>query len=74
MRTGQYAVDTAEVAEAVLKIKGSGGKFRVTPKRRFVLVRVPSDEEWETLYVTQLAKPLRFDLANPKGWIERGSG
>jgi superfamily II DNA or RNA helicase len=59
---GQYAVDTADVAEAILKIKGSGGKFRVTPKRRFVLVRTPSDDDWETLYVTQLAKPLRFDV------------
>jgi len=59
---GQYAVDTAEVAETILKIKGSGGKFRVTPKRRFVLARVPSEEGWETLYVAQLAKPLRFDV------------
>ena len=63
---GQYAVGTADVAEAVLKIKGSGGKFRVTPKRHFVLVRVPSGEEWETLYVTQLAKPLRFDVPTRK--------
>jgi superfamily II DNA or RNA helicase len=63
---GQYAVDTADVAEAVLKIKSSGGKFRVTPKRHFVLVRVPSDEGWETLYVTQLAKPLRFDVPTRK--------
>ena len=59
---GQYAVDTADLAEAILKIKGSAGKFRVTPKRHFVLVRIPSDEEWETLYVTQLTKPLRFDV------------
>ena len=59
---GQYAVDTAEVAEAILKVKGSGGKFRITPKQHFVLVRVPSEEEWETLYVTRLAKPLRFDM------------
>ena len=63
---GQYAVETADVAEAILKIKGSGGKFRVTPKRHFVLVRVPSDEEWETLFVTQLAKPLRFDVPTRK--------
>lgn len=59
---GQYAVDTAELAEAILKIKNSGGKFRVTPKRQFVLVRVPFEEEWETLYVTRLGKPLRFDV------------
>ena len=57
------------VAEAILKIKGSGGKFRVTPKRQFVLVRVPSDEEWETLYVTQLVKPLRFDVPARKAGV-----
>ena len=59
---GQYAVDTADLVDAILKIKGTGGRFRVTPKRHFVLVRIPADEEWETLYVTQLTKPLRFDV------------
>ncbi len=59
---GQYAVNTADLADAILKIKGTGGRFRVTPKRHFVLVRTPGDDEWETLYVTQLAKPLRFDV------------
>ena len=64
---GQYALDTADLAEAILKIKGGGGKFRVTPKRNFVLVRIPVDEEWETLYVTQLRKPLRFDVPTRRG-------
>ena len=68
---GQYAVETGEIAEAILKVKGSGGKFRITPKRHLVLVRVPSEEGWETLYVTQLTKPLRFDLPTRKlGWSE----
>lgn len=58
--SGQYAMDTAEISQAILNLKPNGGKFRVTPKRHFVLIRVPSDEEWETLFVTQLAKPLRF--------------
>lgn len=58
---GQYAADTADLAEAILDLKRSGGKFRVTPKRHFVLVRVPADEGWETLYVTWLKKPLRFE-------------
>jgi superfamily II DNA or RNA helicase len=63
---GQYATDTADLADALLKIKGSAGKFRVTSKRRFVLVRVPSDEEWETLFVMQLSKPLHFDVPTRK--------
>jgi hypothetical protein len=58
---GKYAAETAELAEAILTIKGSGGRFRVTPKRRFVLVRVLRGEAWETLYVTRLPKPLQFD-------------
>jgi superfamily II DNA or RNA helicase len=63
---GQYAVDTADVAEAVLKIKSSGGKLRVTPKRRYVLVRISSGDGWETLYVTRLPKQLRFDVPTRK--------
>ena len=70
---GQYAIETAEVADALLKIKGSAGKFRVTSKRRFVLVRVPSDEEWETLFVMQLSKPLRFDLPTRKAGSSEGA-
>jgi superfamily II DNA or RNA helicase len=57
---GQFAVDTADLAEAVSQVKGSAGKFRVTPKRHFVLVRLPAGEEWETIYVTRLPRPLRF--------------
>ena len=64
---GQYAADTAELAEALVKVKGSTGKFRVTPKRRFVLVRVPSDDDWETLYVTRLSKPLKFGRQKGRG-------
>lgn len=68
---GQYAADTAELADAILKIKGSGGKFRVTPKRHFVLVRVPAEEGWETLYVTRLPELLRFAVkARKAGSIE----
>jgi hypothetical protein len=63
---GQYALDTAELADTLLRIKGGAGKFRVTTKRRFVLVRVPSDEEWETLIVAHLSKPLRFDVPRLK--------
>jgi hypothetical protein len=57
---GLYAAGTGALAGALLRMKAGGGKFRVTPKRQFVLVRVPAGEEWETLYVTRLAHPLRF--------------
>lgn len=58
--SGHYAEDTANLADAIIKIKGSAGKFRVTPQRNYVLVRVPVDDDWETRYVTRLKKPLRF--------------
>jgi hypothetical protein len=61
---GQFAANTADLAEAVIQAKGSAGKFRVTPKRHFILVRLPAGEEWETIYVTRLTRPLRF--ADPK--------
>src|SRR5207244_2456 len=64
---GQYATDTADLAEAVLKIKGSGGKFRVTPERKFVLVRISVDGEWETPYVTQLRKQVGLYVPTRRG-------
>lgn len=57
---GRYALDTGSLADAVLQVKGSTGRFRVTPKRNFVLVRVSDGEEWETIFVTKLPEPLRF--------------
>lgn len=57
---GLYATDTAEIAQALLRFKEGGGKFRITPRRSFVLIRVPSDEDWETRFVMRLAQPLRF--------------
>lgn len=58
---GRYANNTADLVDAVLKIKECVGKFKVTPKRGFVLVRIPDGEDWETRFVTQLAQPLKFE-------------
>jgi len=59
---GNYAKDTADLAKAVIAVKGSAGRFRVTPKRRYVLVRMPVGDEWETRFVTRLSTPLRFQV------------
>lgn len=61
----QYAKDTRSVAEAVIKAKGGPGKFKITPKQRFVLVRVPVKDQWETRFVMRLEEPLQFDSAAP---------
>jgi len=57
---GEYASDTAQLTAAILGVKKSAGRFRVTPARRYVLVRVPEGDEWVTRYVTRLATPLEF--------------
>lgn len=57
---GVFAVDTGDLVAAIRQVKGSGGRFRVTPRRHFVLVRVPTGEDWETIFVTRLAQPLTF--------------
>ena len=57
---GRYARNVAELAEAVLATKGTGGRFRITPKKRYVLVRVFEGEEWITKYVTRLDHSLEY--------------
>ncbi len=66
----QYARDTRALAEAVIKAKGGPGKFKVTPKQSYVLVRVPVKSEWETRFVMRLEEPLQFeavpDISKPE--------
>lgn len=77
----QYARDTRTVAEAVIKAKGGPGKFKVTPRHRLVLVRVPVRDEWETKFVMRLEEPLQFDAApsvsapdvTPEDWARDAS-
>jgi len=56
---GAVVLNPQGVPALIRKVKG-GGRFRVTPRRRIVLVRVPDGEEWETKYVTVLKEPFRF--------------
>ena len=64
---GRYAQETADLAEAILRVKGGAGKFRITPKQRLALVRVPVGDQWETLFVMRLKKPLRFGAPSRGG-------
>lgn len=56
---GAMALNPQGLPALIRKVKG-GGRFRVTPRRRIVLVRVPGGEEWGTRYVTVLREPFRF--------------
>lgn len=80
---GRYARDSGPLAEAVYAIKGSYGRFRVTPHRQYVLVRVADGDEWTTRYVTRLDSPVGFesdkeelqepDKAEIGEWAEKAS-
>jgi hypothetical protein len=58
--SGRFARDTRGLAEAVLAVKGTPGRFKLTLERRLVLVRVPVGSDWQTVFVTRLATPLEF--------------
>lgn len=48
----------AELWSQVTSVKGSAGRFVVSPGRNHVVVRVRDDDGWVTRFVTQLDEPL----------------
>lgn len=60
---GKYVLNPGDIPNLVKQIKGSYGKFRVTPVRKYVLVRIPEGEDWITRYVTTLAEHFSFPSA-----------
>lgn len=63
---GRYAKNPGAVPVAVRSVKGTAGRFRVTPKCGYVLVRVPDEEGWTTKYVTHLGEPFQFGEVTAK--------
>jgi superfamily II DNA or RNA helicase len=61
---GRYASNPGELAEMVRAVKGAAGRFRVTPRHRYVLVHVSELDDWTTRFAGQLREPLRFDSGN----------
>lgn len=57
---GRHAVNPGDLAEKIQHIKGAVGRFRVTPRCGYVLVRVPDVDDWTTRFVTTLLEPLDF--------------
>ena len=44
----------------IIKAKGTAGRFCVTKRRKYVLIRVPRGEDWITIFVTRLK--VEFDV------------
>jgi superfamily II DNA or RNA helicase len=57
---GAYAVNPGELPAEVVAVKHTAGRFRISPVRRHVLVRVTRGEEWLTLYVGTFDGELDF--------------
>lgn len=61
--SGKFALNPRDIPNLVKQIKGSFGKFKITPYRKYVLVRIPQGEDWITRYVTTLTEPFTFPTA-----------
>jgi superfamily II DNA or RNA helicase len=61
---GNYATNPGELANLIIKVKGSAGRFKITRNKGFVLVIIPTNGEWSTKYVTTLKESMIFE--NPE--------
>lgn len=59
----QHVVNASPLAPLILKVKGCAGRFRVTPRKRYVLVYLPEGVAWVVKFVAQLEVPFQFELA-----------
>lgn len=58
---GIYATNPGNLSDLIVKVKGSAGRFKITPQKSFVLIIVPVDGGWATKYIKRLEKPLIFE-------------
>lgn len=62
---GRVSLNPSGVPALVRKVKGQSGRFRVTPLRKAILVRLPVDEDtWETIFVGVLNSDFKFAAGN----------
>jgi len=57
----EFASNPQGVPELINKVKKSYGRFKLTPNRRYILVRIPRGETWVTVYVEKLKEPFDFE-------------
>lgn len=61
--SGKYALNPRDIPTLVRQIKGAYGKFKVTPYRKYVLIRIPQGEDWVTRYIATLTESFTFPSA-----------
>ncbi|MGI9459301.1 MAG: DEAD/DEAH box helicase, partial [Pirellulales bacterium] len=62
---GEFIQHAGELVEQVVAVKGNAGKFKVTPRNLYVLVRIPipGQDDWETRFVTRLTESLELQVS-----------
>lgn len=60
----QFANNPQEIPDRVHQLKGTWGRFKVTPRKQVVLVNIPKgDRKWVTQFAGHLTEP--FDFTSP---------
>lgn len=56
----KYVINPGNLPEKIREIKGSYGRFKITPVKNYVLVNILENDAWITKFVTALKEPLRY--------------
>jgi superfamily II DNA or RNA helicase len=65
---GRVALNPSDVPALIRRIKGQSGRFRITPQKKAILVRLPVDEDsWETVFAGRLKDDFRFSRPEGQG-------
>ena len=66
---GEFVQHAGELVDQVVAVKGNAGKFKVTPKNLYVLVRIPipGQDDWGTRFVTRLTESLELQVGGGAG-------
>jgi superfamily II DNA or RNA helicase len=48
------------IPEQIQKIKNALGRFRVSPNKLYVIIRIPLEGEWKNIFITKLNEPFRY--------------
>lgn len=59
---GKVVVNPGDLPDKINAIKGSYGRFKVTPHHNYVLVLSNTEDGWITVYVSKLKRPFQFDI------------